>query len=86
MPNPDMMKKELMQHWELLAEPIQMVMRRYGMDDAYEQLKKITRGETITQKQLHDFIDTLPVPDQAKKELKLLTPENYVGIAAQLAR
>ncbi|EKD78130.1 MAG: hypothetical protein ACD_42C00032G0001 [uncultured bacterium] len=85
-PNPDMMKKELMQHWELLAEPIQMVMRRYGMDDAYEQLKKITRGETITQKQLHDFIDTLPVPDQAKKELKLLTPENYVGIAAQLAR
>jgi adenylosuccinate lyase len=84
-PNPDLLKKELEQHWEILAEPIQMMMRRYGITDAYEQLKKITRGETITQKQLSDFIDTLTIPENAKKELKLLTPENYIGLAEKLA-
>ncbi len=85
-PNPDVLKNELDQHWEILAEPIQMVMRRYGIDDAYEQLKKITRGETITQKQLMDFIETLKIPDNAKKELKLLTPSSYVGLAVRLAK
>jgi adenylosuccinate lyase len=85
-PHPALLKKELGQHWEILAEPIQMVMRRYGVVDAYEQLKKITRGETVSQKQLSDFIDTLSIPEKAKKELKLLTPEKYVGAAAKLAR
>ena len=85
-PNPLLLKKELDQHWEILAEPIQTVMKRYGIVDAYEQLKAITRGETTTQKQLMDFIDTLNIPDAAKKQLKLLTPSNYLGIAAEMAR
>ena len=74
------------QHWEILAEPIQTVMKRYGIVDAYEQLKAITRGETTTQKQLMDFIDTLNIPDTAKKQLKLLTPSNYLGIAVKMAK
>lgn len=85
-PHSALLKKELSQHWEVLAEPIQMVMRRYGIVDAYEQLKKFTRGKTISQKQLNHFIDTLSIPEKAKKELKKLTPEKYIGIAAKLAR
>ncbi len=85
-PNPEVLKNELNQHWEILAEPIQMVMRRYGIHDAYEQLKKLTRGETITQQQLATFIDTLKIPDKAKEELKVLSPEKYVGLAVKLAR
>lgn len=85
-PNPAVMKNELSQHWELLAEPIQMVMRRYGITDAYEQLKTLSRGETLSQKQVHDFIHTLTIPDAAKKTLLALTPENYIGLATQLAK
>jgi hypothetical protein len=85
-PNKKLLSDELNAHWEILAEPIQMVMRRYGITDAYERLKKITRGETISKKQLHDFIDTLTIPEAVKKELKLLKPENYLGIAVQLAK
>ncbi|MCX7124445.1 MAG: lyase family protein, partial [Gammaproteobacteria bacterium] len=85
-PNTEKIKKELNQHWEILAEPIQTVMRRYGINDAYEQLKNITRGEAITQKQLMDFVDTLTIPEKAKQGLKELTPENYLGLAIQLAR
>lgn len=85
-PNKTEMEQELNEHWEILAEPIQMVMRRYGIDNAYEKLKKMTRGETITQKQLTQFIDALKIPEKAKKELKLLTPKNYIGMAAKLAR
>jgi len=85
-PNTVFLKNELDQHWEILAEPIQMVMRRYGINDAYEQLKLLTRGETITQKQLHNFIATLAIPNAAKKELQLLTPSNYLGIAIKLAK
>lgn len=85
-PNTEKIKLELNQHWEILAEPIQMVMRRYGIIDAYEQLKNMTRGEAITQKQLHDFINTLKIPDKAKKELCALTPEKYIGLAIQLAQ
>ena len=85
-PNPELLKNELDQHWEILAEPIQTVMKRYGIVDAYEQLKAITRGESTTQKQLADFIDTLHIPDAAKRELKLLTPGNYLGIAIKMAK
>lgn len=85
-PNVDYMQNELSMHWEILAEPIQMVMRRYGIEDAYEQLKTLTRGESITQKQLMDFVALLKIPDNAKKILKQLTPENYIGLAKDLAR
>lgn len=85
-PNEAVMLAELEQHWEILAEPIQIVMRKYGMMDAYEQLKKITRGNSVTQKDLAEFIDALAIPEAAKNELKALTPSNYLGLAAKLAR
>jgi adenylosuccinate lyase len=85
-PNEAILKKELNEHPEVLTEAIQTVMRRYGITDAYEQLKMISRGEAITQEQLIDFIDTLSIPLDAKTQLKSLTPEKYIGLAAVLAR
>jgi adenylosuccinate lyase len=73
--------------WEVLAEPIQTVMRRYGVPNPYEQLKALTRGKTgITRESLHAFIDTLALPADAKSRLKALTPSTYIGNAAALAR
>ncbi len=74
-------------NWEVLAEPIQTVMRRYGVADAYEQLKALTRGKGgVTRASLHAFIDALAIPDDAKARLKALTPAAYIGNAAELAR
>jgi len=74
-------------NWEVLAEPIQTVMRRYGVPNPYEQLKALTRGVTgITRETLHAFIDGLAIPADAKARLKALTPATYIGKAAQLAR
>lgn len=84
-PNTTLMKNELNHHWEILAEPIQTVMKRYGIADAYEQLKTMTRGAGFSAQQFSDFIDTLAIPDTAKKQLTLLTPENYIGLAKTLA-
>jgi len=74
-------------NWEVLAEPIQTVMRRYGVDQPYEKLKALTRGQSgMTRETLHAFIDGLALPDEAKQGLKALTPANYVGLAPQLAQ
>jgi adenylosuccinate lyase len=74
-------------NWEVLAEPIQTVMRRYGVANPYEQLKALTRGRTgITRESLHAFIDALAIPDEARARLKALTPATYTGRAADLAR
>jgi adenylosuccinate lyase len=73
--------------WEVLAEPIQTVMRRYGIANPYEQLKALTRGKSgITRESLHAFIDGLALPADAKARLKALTPARYTGIAASLAQ
>ena len=72
--------------WEVLAEPIQTVMRRYGIENPYEKLKALTRGEAITQATLAQFIDTLELPDHVVRELKALTPANYTGYATELTR
>jgi adenylosuccinate lyase len=73
--------------WEVLAEPIQTVMRRYGVPHPYEQLKALTRGKSgITRESLHAFIDGLALPADAKATLKALTPATYTGLAAALAR
>ncbi len=72
--------------WEVLAEPIQTVMRRYGLPEPYEQLKALTRGQTITQATIAEFIEGLDMPADAKEQLKTLTPSNYIGIAAKLAK
>ncbi len=74
-------------NWEVLAEPIQTVMRRHGVANPYEQLKLLTRGRTgMTRESLHAFIDGLDVPAEAKARLKLLTPATYIGLAADLAK
>ena len=70
----------------MLAEPIQTVMRRYGIENPYEQLKELTRGKGISKEALRDFIDGLAIPQQAKDRLLAMTPANYIGIAAELAR
>ena len=72
--------------WEVLAEPIQTVMRRYAVPDAYEKLKELTRGKGITPQALLEFVDTLEIPDQAKTDLKALTPANYIGSAVAQAK
>jgi adenylosuccinate lyase len=72
--------------WEVLAEPIQTVMRRYGIENPYEKLKALTRGEAITQATLAQFIETLELPNEVKKELKALTPASYTGYASELTR
>ncbi|MFN0160285.1 MAG: adenylosuccinate lyase [Burkholderiales bacterium] len=73
-------------NWEVLAEAVQTVMRRYGVDEPYEKLKALTRGKAITREVLAAFIDALPIPAGAKAELAALTPATYVGAAAELAR
>jgi adenylosuccinate lyase len=72
--------------WEVLAEAVQTVMRRYGQGDAYEQLKALTRGERISRQELRAFIETLDIPQAAKARLSALEPAAYIGLAAQLAK
>ncbi|SDR83675.1 adenylosuccinate lyase [Halopseudomonas sabulinigri] len=72
--------------WEVLAEPIQTVMRRYGVENAYEKLKDLTRGKGITPEALLEFVETLEIPDAAKQELKTLTPAGYIGSAVAQAK
>lgn len=77
---------ELNQHWEVLAEAIQTVLRKYGVNDAYEQMKTLTRGKAITQQSLQKFIAGLSLDNEVKTQLMSLTPSNYVGFAAKLAK
>jgi adenylosuccinate lyase len=84
--NIDAIEADLNANWEVLAEPIQTVMRRYGVEKPYEKLKELTRGQRITPEQLSIFIATLEIPDEAKAALQALTPRNYTGYAEQLAK
>jgi adenylosuccinate lyase len=77
---------DLDSNWELLAEPIQTVMRRFGVENAYEQLKSLTRGQRINAASLREFIGGLSIPDAAKTELLKLSPGSYTGIAQRLAK
>ena len=79
------LEQDLDQSWEVLAEPIQTVMRRYGIENPYEQLKALTRGKAITQEELRSFIDGLDIPEEARENLKRLTPAAYTGNAAEMA-
>jgi adenylosuccinate lyase len=78
--------EDLDANWELLAEPIQTVMRRFGVENAYEQLKALTRGQRIDQQALRQFIGQLAIPEDARRALLELTPARYVGYAERLAR
>jgi adenylosuccinate lyase len=83
--NEHAMLNDLDQNWEVLAEPIQTVMRRYGVEGAYEQLKTLTRGNKVTPEGFAAFIDGLSIPAEARAALRDLTPAKYIGVAAQLA-
>ena len=81
------MAEDLDANWEVLAEPIQTVMRRYGIENPYEQLKELTRGNTrITREELRAFMEKLNIPKDAKNALLEMTPGSYVGKAVELAR
>ena len=84
--NPDAINHDLNNTWEVLAEPVQTVMRRYGIENPYEKLKEMTRGKGITQKGLQEFISDLDIPDDAKKQLLELTPASYIGNAIAQAK
>jgi adenylosuccinate lyase len=84
--NPSRMAEDLNNSWEVLAEPVQTVMRRYGIENPYEKLKELTRGKGISQVGLQDFIKTLDIPASEKERLMQMTPANYIGIASELAR
>ena len=84
--NSEALADDLNASWEVLAEPIQTVMRRYGVQGAYEKLKEVTRGKTVTPEALHGLIESLEIPDSEKQRLLAMTPANYVGMAATLAK
>jgi len=80
------MRGDLDECWEVLAEPIQTVMRRYGVANPYEKLKELTRGKSITREGLHEFIRTLEIPEGEKTRLLAMTPSSYLGKAVELAQ
>lgn len=84
--NADKLNQDLAENLEVLAEPIQTVMRRYGIEKPYEKLKELTRGKRITQEDLKTFINNLELPDVAKLQLLALTPHNYIGNAIEQAK
>jgi adenylosuccinate lyase len=84
--NPVLLDQDLDQNWEVLAEPIQTVMRRYGIEKPYEKLKELTRGQRVTGDDMRAFVEKLEIPAAAKAELLVLTPHTYTGYAAALAK
>ncbi|MFW1676350.1 adenylosuccinate lyase [Pontibacter sp. JAM-7] len=84
--NPAQLDADLDAAWEVLAEPIQTVMRRYGIEEPYEKLKALTRGQDMSKITIQNFIDTLELPEEAKQSLKALTPHNYIGNAVSQAK
>lgn len=84
-PNLEIIETDLNNHWEILAEPIQTILRRVGVDQPYEKLKSFTRGKKITKELLHQFIAELEVSTDVKDQLFQITPSNYVGYARDLA-
>ena len=84
--NSEKLNADLDASWEVLAEPIQTVMRRYGIEEPYEKLKALTRGNVMDQQTIQAFIDTLDMPESAKTELKAMTPGSYIGNAVEQAK
>jgi adenylosuccinate lyase len=84
--NREALADDLDASWEVLAEPIQTVMRRYGVQGAYEKLKEVTRGKTVTAEALHGLIRSLDIPEAEKERLLAMTPASYTGKAGELAK
>ena len=85
-PDKAVIERDLNQHWEILAEPIQTIMRRFSIEQPYEKLKSFTRGKKITQETLQEFIKALDLPEEIKQQLHQLTPADYIGYADDLAK
>ncbi|WP_286238716.1 adenylosuccinate lyase [Neptuniibacter halophilus] len=84
--NPAQLNEDLENAWEVLAEPIQTVMRRYAIEEPYEKLKALTRGQDMSKETILAFVDTLEMPEEAKQALKELTPHSYIGNAVAQAK
>ena len=84
--NPQALADDLDASWEVLAEPIQTVMRRHALPNPYERLKELTRGKAITKESIQAFIETLELPEDEKARLRAMTPGNYIGKAVELAK
>ncbi len=84
--NPAQLNEDLDNAWEVLAEPIQTVMRRYAIEEPYEKLKALTRGQDMSKETIMAFVDTLDMPEEAKQALKELTPHSYIGNAVAQAK
>jgi adenylosuccinate lyase len=80
------LRADLENAWEVLAEPVQTIMRAHGVADGYERLKAFTRGQPVDRERLHAFIDTLDLPAEVRRRLLDMTPAKYLGLAARLAR
>ncbi|QFS86822.1 MULTISPECIES: adenylosuccinate lyase [unclassified Marinobacter] len=83
--NPARLNEDLNNAWEVLAEPIQTVMRRYNIEKPYEKLKDLTRGKAMSPEVIKNFVETLDIPEHAKAELRALTPDTYIGNAVEQA-
>ncbi|MGB4342279.1 MAG: adenylosuccinate lyase, partial [Moraxellaceae bacterium] len=84
--NADRLAADLDNAWEVLAEPVQTVMRRYGIEKPYEKLKALTRGKAIDKETIQAFVETLDIPEEAKAGLRAMTPASYTGNAAEQAK
>lgn len=84
--NPAALEQDLEANWAVLAEALQTVMRRYGIEQPYEQLKALTRGKEVNQATIQEFVQTLALPAEVKKQLLKLTPANYIGNAVEMAK
>jgi len=82
--NPAALQADLDGSWEVLAEPIQTIMRKYDIEEPYEKLKNLTRGESLNQQRIDDMIATLGLPEEANQQIRALTPANYIGLAVAL--
>ena len=84
--NPDALQRDLDNNWEVLAEPVQTVMRRYGIEQPYEKLKELTRGKSVDQQAMRAFVEKLDIPQEAKDRLIAMSPANYIGNAIEQAK
>lgn len=82
--NPSVLAEDLNQSWEILAEPIQTIMRRHGVEEPYEKLKELTRGQSLKRESIEQMLETLDIPESARALIRELTPMNYTGLASEL--
>lgn len=82
--NEEKLREDLNDNWQVLAEPIQTIMRKYGIEEPYEKLKKYTRGEALDKAGISTMVDALGLPQEARDQISQLAPENYIGLAVQL--